>query len=151
VVLVLVGGVVAVWMRERGITEQYASIAPAVEGNLASLKAREQAIDQLVDEQHAWMGMFPALQDKRRLAMQIVVLEEQAAKVAHDAAIEKARLEDQAEDARTRGLAFAERGQFDSALADFHRALELSTPSWEHRARVQADIDAIEAWRKKSR
>jgi tetratricopeptide (TPR) repeat protein len=151
VVLLLVGGVVAVWMRERQIAEQFASIAPAAEANLASLKAREQAIDQLVDEQHAWLGMFPVLQDKRRLAMQIVVLEEQAAKIAHDAAIEKARLEDQAEDARTRGLAFAERGQFDSALADFHRALELSTPSWEHRARVQADIDAIEAWRKKSR
>lgn len=151
VILVLVGGVVAVWMRERQIAEQYASFPPAAEGNLASLKAREQAIDQLVDEQHAWLGMFPVLQDKRHLAMQIVVLEEQAAKVAHDAAIEKARLEDQAEDARTRGLAFAERGQFDSALADFRRALELSTPSWEHRARVQADIDAIEAWRKKSR
>jgi tetratricopeptide (TPR) repeat protein len=151
VILLLTAGIAALWMRERWITEQYQALPPASDGNLASLKTRQQAIDELVDTQHVWFGMYPALQEKRHLAMQIVVLEEQAAKVAHDVAIETARLEDQAEDARTRGLAFAERGQFDAALADFHRALELASPTWEHRTRVQADIDAIEAWRKKSR
>jgi tetratricopeptide (TPR) repeat protein len=151
VVLLFVAAVVGVWMRERWVEEQYQSIVPASDGNLMALRARQSALDELIDTQRVWFGMFPALQEKRHLAMQIVVLEEQAAKVAHDDAIEKARLEDQAEDARTRGLAFAERGQFDAALADFHRALELSPPTWEHRARVQADIDAIEAWRKKSR
>jgi Flp pilus assembly protein TadD len=40
----------------------------------------------------------------------------------------------------------AESGDFESALADFHRALRLASKGWEHRARTRRDVGAIEVY-----
>jgi len=140
----------AVWQREQRITQEFGEIVAAREGDLPSLKARLASIDRVLDDEHGWIGMLPAIKEKARLEHEVELLDEQAQKAQREVDLERAQREEEAEDARTRGLSFAERGQFDEALADFRHALELSTPTWEHRARVQADVDAIEAWRKKS-
>jgi len=140
----------AVWQREQRITQEFGEIVAAREGDLPSLKARLASIDRVLDDEHGWIGMLPAIKEKARLEHELELLDEQAQKAQREIDLARAQREEEAEDARTRGLSFAERGQFDEALADFRHALELSTPTWEHRARVQADVDAIEAWRKKS-
>ena len=140
----------AIWQREQRITQEFGEIPQAREGDLPSLKARLASIDRLLDDEHGWIGMVSAVKEKSRLEREVEQLDDQAQKAQREIDLARAQREEEAEDARTRGLAFAERGQFEEALTDFRHALELSTPAWEHRARVQADVDAIEAWRKKS-
>jgi tetratricopeptide (TPR) repeat protein len=150
-VVAIVGLVAAAWHREQRINEDYNNIPPAREGDLQSLQSRVADIDHLLDDEHGWLGMLSAIKEKSRLEREIDLLEDQAQRTQHEAEVARAQIQEEAEDARTRGLAFAERGQFDKALIDFRHALEISAPNWEHRARVQADVDAIEAWRKKNR
>lgn len=140
-----------VWQREQRIADEYRGLPPAREGDLQSLQSRIQNIDRLIEDERGWMGMLPALKEKSRLEREIELIQDQARASQRELDLARARLEEEAEDARMRGVSFAERGQFDAALADFRHALELSTPGWEHRTRVQADVDAIEAWRKKNR
>jgi tetratricopeptide (TPR) repeat protein len=147
----IVGIVGLVWSRENRINEEYRNFPPAREGDLPSLQGRLATIERLIEDEHGWIGMLPVLKEKTRLEKEIELIEDQAQRSKREAEAARASLEEQAEDARTSGVAYAERGQFEAALSDFHRALELSTPDWEHRARVQADVDAIEAWRKEHR
>ena len=141
----------AVWQREARISDAYRDVPQAREGDLPSLKARLAGIDRLIEDEHVWIGMLTAMKEKSRLEHEVELLEDQSQKRQRDLELARSQQEAEAEDARIRGLSFAERGQFDAALADFRHALELATPNWEHRARVQADVDAIEAWRKKNR
>jgi tetratricopeptide (TPR) repeat protein len=150
-VIAIVGIVGAVWQREHRISEDYSNLPAAREGDLKSLETRLSTIERMLEDEHGWLGMFPALREKSRLEREIELIQDQAQKSQHEIDVARTQREEEAEDSRTRGLSFAEHGQFDAALADFRHALELSTPSWEHRARVQADVDAIEAWRKKNR
>jgi tetratricopeptide (TPR) repeat protein len=139
----------AIWQREQRIAQEFQELPLAREGDLPALKSRLAGVDRLLDEEHGWIGMVAAVKEKGRLEREVELLEDQAQKAQHDIEVARAQREEEAEDARSRGLSFAERGQFEEALTDFRHALELSTPTWEHRARVQADVDAIEAWRKK--
>jgi tetratricopeptide (TPR) repeat protein len=137
--------------REQRIAAAYDSFAPAREGDIVSLQARLSCIDRLIDDEHVWTGLLGATKERNRLEREIELVQNEVHKAERERELARAEIEEQAEDLRTSGLSFAEHGQFDAALADFRRALDLASPTWEHRSRVQADVDAIEAWRKKNR
>ncbi|MFN0242776.1 MAG: tetratricopeptide repeat protein [Planctomycetota bacterium] len=145
VLAVLLG---AIAIREFDVRAQYASLPSANEGNLNSMKSRLTAIEDLIETNYAWIGMPAALSERSRLRTEVSVLESQFAQKKREEELEKKHRAEMAEDMRTRGLQYAQQGKFDLALADFRRALELAAESWEHRARVRADVEAIEAWKK---
>ena len=133
-------------VREFDIRSEFRSLAPVIEGDLASFETRLAAIDQLVADNQFWLGMYGVMTERHRLIGDIAELNEQLAREQR----ESVRLDEQraglAEAARERGLMLARRGDFDAALRDLRHSLELTDADWEHRERVLADVAAIEGY-----
>jgi tetratricopeptide (TPR) repeat protein len=136
--------------REFHIDALYRAIPPA-SGDLASLRARLDDIDQLMTSNRVWVGLIPALREESRLREDIRMLELQASRVSHEAELAKKHKSELSEAARSRGMMLAEQGKFEEALADLQQALALNEPDWDQRKKVEADVKAIQAWMKKSR
>ena len=52
-----------------------------------------------------------------------------------------------AEDARLRAIMNFEAGSYEKALLDFRRAYSLAGADWPHRAQVEREIEALQAWK----
>jgi tetratricopeptide (TPR) repeat protein len=149
--ILVVGGLVAgITARETQIAQQYQGVPPAA-GDLASLRERLASIDGLVDANHFWFGMSGALREQSRLRRDISTMEQKAAEIAHEATIARDQKIELADLAMSRGMLLAQQGHFEQALTDLRQALVLSDKSWSERAKIQANVDAIEAWMKKSK
>lgn len=133
-------------VREARIRDEMTALPVVRADDPASISARIDALDQLVAEHRLWLGLPSVSQERARLRIELDRLEAKAAerrRLAAEAARERA---EQAEAARLQGRIACERGEFTAALECFRRALALGEPDWPRRARIEADIRAIEAW-----
>jgi tetratricopeptide (TPR) repeat protein len=148
--LLCLGTVAGVVIREQSIRRQYAEL-PAAGGDVASVRRRLQAIDELVEKNVMWAGMFDASDERARLRADIERLEAERVQNERKQAEERIRILSLAESERVQARAYAERYQFEQALIHLQAAIAAAPQDWEHRAEVQRDIEAIEAWRKNQR
>jgi tetratricopeptide (TPR) repeat protein len=133
-------------LRELDVRQSYQLVQPATKGDLKSLRARYDAIDDLVAHNPLSWATFRASHERSELRAQILSLEAlqiEAARVRADEAAQKKVI---AESARLRGRQFAEQGNYAEARQQFEFALENATPDWPHRARLESDIAAIVEW-----
>jgi len=135
-----------VW-REFELRREYGELSVTTQGPDAVLQANLASIDEFVAANHFWFGMHQALTDKQAIETALARTARVAQRNKHEArvALEERLLG--ADAARVRGLMYAQKGQYEQALVDFRQALELAPDNWEHRPRVQADLEAIEAFR----
>ena len=146
-VLFLAGLAAGVVYRELHIQREYASLAPAQEGDLVSLRDRLERLNTLIAGNPLWLGMFAAGRERSELRTQIDRIEASLAERARARLEERARAETTAEAARLRGRMAAEHMDFDSALEEFQLALQVSPADWAPRAQIETDIRAIQAWK----
>ncbi len=140
--------------REVKIFEQVSAVPVARAGDLASLRARHDALEGLLEEHHFWTGALAARSEIDDLVVTIHSEEQTYDEREAEKALNLRRTRDEAEAARVRGLAFAERKDYPLALLQFRRAIELVDSldvkafgghPWEHRKQILVDIEALEA------
>lgn len=141
-------------IREVKIYEEIAAVPPARSGDLASLRARHDAIDGLLRQHHFWTGAFNARGELDDLVVAIHEQERTHEEREVERLREVKRVREEAEAARSRGLVYAEKGDYPLALLQFRRALELADSlgaegfgggDWEHREQIVKDIQALQA------
>jgi tetratricopeptide (TPR) repeat protein len=137
--------------RERALLAEYEAIPPAMPGEVSSLRGRLAAIDEMVDANAPWIGIFAASHERAELRAAIARIGSAEAEALAVHADEQAHQATQAESARLRGRLAAERGDFAAARGELEQALELAPADWPHRVRVQADVDAIVSWQAENR
>lgn len=146
-ILSIVGGTLAfAYTREMDVREQYGQLDRTRMGDERIVQARLDAIDDFIATHHFWLGMTDALTDKARLEEQLRSLAQKQQQVKFEQRVATEELALNADAARTRGLMYAQKGQFELALVDFREALKSAPANWEHRQRVQADLAAVEAF-----
>ena len=143
VMTVVIGLAVGVVFRELHIQTTYADLAPQSDESRDALQARLGNLDQLINDNPLWLGMFQASRERADLKARIALLDAAAAEAAQGLADERANMLMRAEAARTRGLLFLEQRDFEGAERAFARALELAPEDWDQRTRVHADREAI--------
>jgi Flp pilus assembly protein TadD len=148
VAVVAVAGVV---VREARLDAEYATVPEAPGGDLAALQVRMNSIDEMIESNPLWLGMFQAGRERSRLRTEITRIQMARAEKEREAAAERARIETLAEAERSQGRLLAEQSQFDQALEHFQLALRHAPPDWKHRAEVQRDVDAILEWQLRER
>lgn len=134
-----------IFAREYKIHEEYKSLTPVSPSEPKTMYARLDQLQGLIDDKRVWVGMMNAVRERDALEAKIADLERREARREHEDALEKQAVLERAEAARQRGLLHAERAEHEQALDDFQRALKLAPPDWEHRARVEADVQALTA------
>ena len=137
--------------REKLLHDRYDEIAEVQASDLRAMSTRLAKVDQLIDDNKLWLGMFQVVNDRNRLRQAIDRLESEDATRRRrdmDATVQQDAL---AELARTNGLTHARRGEFAEALEDFRTALTLGAPDWEQRQKIARDIAALEEWQKGNR
>jgi tetratricopeptide (TPR) repeat protein len=140
IVLGAIGGLVA---RELRIREDYKQLSSVAPGDLSAMNARVSAIDAFQGRHRFWTGMFDASKERRELRVEIMRIEATAASAERENKANLATRIAQAQAARLRGRQYAGQGDFSKALTELRSALEGAPASWEERARVEADIQAI--------
>lgn len=150
VLLVVAALLAGVFVRESYIETAYRDL-PVPGTDLPGLRERLASLDALVAGHKLWFGMGTVLREQTQLGREISNREAAESESARKAALEIARRAEDAESARARGMQLAQQGHFEEALADLRQSLQLADPSWPDRAQVQANVEAIEAWMKKSR
>lgn len=139
--------------REMRIREEFEEIPTARIGDLGSLRARHDAIASMLDEHHVWAGAFQARRELDELVVTIADEERAAGEAAARREAEETRIREEAQAARTRGMALVERKQYSLALTQFKKALDLCDSlseaawggaPWEHREQLVVDIYALE-------
>ena len=144
--LLFSAGGAGLYVREAGLHRQYAALPAAVEGDLASHASRLARVEELTSSAHVWAGMFRAdaeMSELRQSIDRLSALEAQRVRDEREAQVQR---QIAADAARDEGLAAVGRGDLDAALTSFNQALELGDSDWEHRPRLVADVQAIEAW-----
>jgi tetratricopeptide (TPR) repeat protein len=134
-----------VW-RENGVRARYAAIPPAQPGDLASLRERLGALDELVAAERAWLGMGAALEERLQLQRDVLALEAALGRAEHEARMSAQRDAEEAVARRESGLKLARDGKYAEALPELRRALELGGPAWESRREVESNLVAIQRW-----
>lgn len=138
--------------RELKIKEDFGAIPEARVGDLSSLRARQDGISGLLSEHHVWTGAFSARRELDDLMLSIHDEEKVMADVESKRKAEETRIREEAEAARVRGFVLLEGNQFDRALGQFQKALDLCDSlgekawdgaPWKHRESVMVDIDAL--------
>ncbi len=149
-VLMLAGCVAWVVHRERGIRDIVRALPPGggIEASDAQLESRLAGLEGVIDQYHVWVGLLDAKHEVKSRHAEIERRREKVAEAERLREAAEARKLDLAEAARLRGLMRVELGEFDLALADFAESLSLAGEGWEHRTRVQADVAALEAWKR---
>jgi tetratricopeptide (TPR) repeat protein len=130
--------------RELHVQRAYQSLEPAVSGDLDSLRARIGALDSLISKNRLWLGVFEAGRERAAIRGEIDRIEAKQAEIARELADRRAEQAMVTDAARTRGILMLEEHDFEGAAAQFEAALETAPLDWEHRARLEADIAAIE-------
>ncbi len=143
-VVLLSLGASLVGLREVQVSRDYRKLPPGEEGDLVSLRARLSALEGFVDEYPVWHGSLGVLQERSALRVEIDRLNEETLTRREMSAAKTRRQQKQADGARVKARNLAEARDFEGALAEFRRALELAAYDWEHRARTERDIAAIE-------
>jgi tetratricopeptide (TPR) repeat protein len=143
----VVGVLSAVVWWERRVETAYSALPAADVRDLASLRERLAALDGLMDTYPLWLGMWRASGERAdlRVSIQKVVAEQAEAERVREE--EHARSLAHAESANLRGDAHMDNGEFMAALDDYRECLSVAPPDWPNRARVEANIAAIEQWR----
>lgn len=140
-------------VRELRIRGELRSIPPALSEDRESLQERHDALVELLERHHVWVGAFGARSELDELVRSIHGQERVEDALARQRAARASYAREEAAAARSRGLIFAERHQFDLALDEFRRAVEFSDAvgdeawpggTWEHRDQLLADISALE-------
>jgi len=146
--LVLVSTVATfVVSRERAIHSEWAGLPAARSGDLDSLRHRRDSIEQMLEQRSFWSGVFKATNERDALVVAIHN-EERLVTHAEEQADRQRRLQlEVAENLRMRGLQHVERGDYDGAIEQFERALEIAEPSWEHLAQIRVDLAALQKWK----
>lgn len=142
--LVVSASVSALFAREVEIRERYSSLPEVAENELAALDARIAGIDTLIADNRFWFGMFRAVDERSDLRSR-------RDRVAARVAGERRRAQQAAEERTARADALRLRAIDSVAAADYRGALEhlraalvLGGPSWEHHARVERDVQAVQ-------
>jgi tetratricopeptide (TPR) repeat protein len=148
--LLAIAAVTGVVWREQDIRRQYGEL-PSAQGDVASVRRRLQAVDELVEKNLLWVGMFDASEERVRLRTEIERLEAERISQERKVAEERMRALTLAESERSQARTFAERYQFEQALIHLQAAIAAAPQEWEHRKEVERDIQAIEEWRKNQR
>lgn len=143
VIIAISASLSALFMRERSIDGEYASL-PAIEStDVTSMQARLSGIDGLLDDNKLWFGMLGVMDERSELRKQVDQLEAREAK--RERKLDQVAYQRQAlaESARLEALDLVNRAEYADALYQFQRSLELSAPDWDRRERVSANIVAI--------
>jgi tetratricopeptide (TPR) repeat protein len=144
-VLVLLScAITAVAAREYNVSREFKTLPPSRPGDVASIQMRLAGLDDFITDKWVWMGLFDAVKQREKLRDEIVEIERKHKRTMEEEAETRQRLFEMVEAARMRGLRHVERDELEEGLADFKRALRMSTPEWEHRDRVVADIAALQ-------
>lgn len=139
--------------RELKIRDEFQGIPQGRLGDLSSLQSRHDAIAGMLERHHVWAGAFDARRELDELVRSIHEGERAAGERARLEEAKLTRVREEAEAARNRGITFVERQQYDEALDQFRRALELCDSlgesgwqgaPWEHREQLVVDIYALE-------
>lgn len=130
--------------RERQIHEEWTSLPVARDGDVESLRARRDAIGRMVEERAFWTGMFRATSERDELAVAIANEERLVARAEEQVERQARRKREEIEAARTRAIQFVYRHEYDRAIEEFRRALDMAGPDWEHTAQVKIDLEALE-------
>ena len=142
VVALLSLGISLAGLREVKVRREYAKL-PGTDADLSSMRVRLAALEGFVDEYPVWHGALGVLQDRSRLRVEIDRLNTEILTLREMDASKVRRRQSQADGARVKARSLAEAGDFQGALDQFRRALDLAAPEWEHRARTERDIAAI--------
>jgi hypothetical protein len=142
-------------LREVRIWSRWKSLPEASRDDVPGMRARLAGINDLLGNELAWLSMGPALLDRDLLKHDIELAERPIQPVLTDRVTPgtdptPGSKNDEAEESRTQGLQNAEKGHIADAIKDLKHALEVATPEWPHRQRVEADVVALEAWQKKN-
>ena len=138
--------------RELKIKDEFRSIPDARMGDLASLRARQAGISGMLTKHHVWTGAFAARREMDDLVHSIHAQEKVLRDLEANRKTEETRIREEAEAARVRGFVLLERNEFDLALAQFQKALDLCDSlgdkawnggTWKHRDAVVVDIHAL--------
>jgi hypothetical protein len=143
--LLLFGFVTGVVFRELYIRNLYASIPPAAESSRPSIEERMARLDGLIENNPLWLGMFRAGRERAHLRGEIERLSAQEARQEREEADALAERLIMAESARLRARQLLENTDLAGAVEQYGLALELAPEEWPHRARVRADLDAVQA------
>lgn len=143
VLLVVVGMAVGVVFRELHIQNNYASLMPQRGDDRVALQSRLDKLDELINANPLWLGMFQAGRERADLKKSISELDSKAAQEALRAADAHKESLMAADASRTRGLLLLEQRDFAGAQSHFSEALENAPADWAERERVVADLKAI--------
>lgn len=152
--LVVSTSVTFVASRELKIRDEFEALPKAQMADLASLKTRHDAIAVMLDDYHLWSGAWAARAEMDDLVRSIADEERSVAMLEAKQLEADTRIKEEAEAARSRAIVFAERKQYDLALEQFRKALELCDSlaadawdggPWEQRSQVVIDIQALES------
>lgn len=148
------GALTAVILREARIWSAWKALPETSHEDAAAMRTRLAGVEALLEKERAWITMPLAIVDRDLLRHDIELQERPVLPVETDIpgaqeALLRGTPYDQAEDARLSGLRHAEKGRVVEAIAELRKALEVAPPDWRQRAKVQANIAALEAWQKK--
>lgn len=133
-------------LRETRLAEEYRTLPEAQDNDPLGTKQRLDAIESFVEAHPVWHGSLRALAERTALRLEVDRREDAYRLVAERREAELARRKEEADLARQRGAVLAQDGHYSAALEELRRSLELATPQWEERERVQRDIDALSAY-----
>ncbi len=145
-VVLISAGLTLLVGREVKVHRAYAELVDASLTDPDTLYQRKAGIEGLIAEHRFWLGVFSATAERDRLREQIAEYERESARSARAKESERRRLLELADAARMRGIMYTERGDYRRALVDLEKAQRLSDDEWEHRAQVDADVEALRKW-----
>jgi tetratricopeptide (TPR) repeat protein len=137
-------GLSSLFVREQQIRGEYEALPPMISEDAGALEARLAGIDGLLTENQLWIGMFDVARERSDLQQEVDRLEAQQAERDRQVAQLSLQRQAMAESARLKGIELVNRAQYEEALYQFQRSLELSPPDWDSRERVSANVLAIE-------
>ena len=150
-VLLFLGAIAGLVYREKYVRDVVRALPPAGGIEDHEIEARLAGLEGVIAQHYVWVGLLDAQHEVQTLRAELERRREKVAEAERQRKLAETRKLELAEAARLRGLMRVELGEFDAALVDFAECLELTGAEWEHRARVQADVAALEAWKRGER
>ncbi len=130
-------------MREQRLVHEFDALPHATTGDLPSMRSRLDALELFVADTPVWHGAFQALSERTKLRVDVNELETAAQLERERQEAAQREVYERADVLRRRARMNAEVGDFASALSDYRASLQDAPPEWEHRERVERDIEAI--------
>lgn len=141
-------GVAGVVRHEQRLRSSYAALPPAASEDPASLQARLDALEALVDGQLPWSGSLGAIRERDQLRLAIQARQARVAEQQRQAVLAREQQLREAADLRASARVLVAGGECGRAIEQLSRALALGGEQWDARPAVLADIAAIEAWQR---